>query len=545
MAKEIRFADDARQRIFVGINKLADAVKVTLGPKGRAVLIDKKYGAPHVTRDGVTVAKEIDLEDPFERIGAELLKEVATQTNTNAGDGTTTATLLAQVMIREGLKNLTAGANGVAIRHGIERAVATVVKKLDDMAKKVDVGNKEEIAQVATISAQDTELGDLIADAMGKIGENGVITVDESQKMGLTVDVVKGMQFDSGYISPYMITDPDRLEAVYKDAYILLTDKKISSIQEILPLIEQLANSGRKELVIIAEEVEGEALATLVVNKLRGTFSALAVKAPAFGERRKAMLQDIAVLTGGTVISEEVGLKLESAELSHLGRAKQVKADKENTTIVEGAGDKKEIQSLIAAIEKEVAVSNSDYDKEKLQERLAKLAGGVAVIKVGAATEVELKERKDKIEDALNATKAAVAEGIVPGGGVALLNCLSALDEIKSVSEDEAIGIDIVRRSLSAPLRQIAENAGLEGGVVAEKVSSEKAGVGYNAANGKYEDMIKAGIIDPKKVTRSALQNAASVAATFLTTEVVVAEKPEPPSSSVPGGHGGGMPGMY
>lgn len=524
MAKQIKFNEQARRRLKKGVDKLANAVKVTLGPKGRNVVLDKGFGTPTITNDGVTIAKEIELKDKFENIGAEIVKEVAVKTNDAAGDGTTTATLLAQVIIHHGLKNVTAGANPLAIKRGIEKAVKAIVNALKANSKAIV--SKEEISQVATISADDQEVGKLIAEAMEQVGRDGVITVEESKTFGLEKEIVEGMQFDQGFISPYMITDPEKMEAEFENPLILITDKKISSISEILPLLEKLAQTGKKQLVIIAEEVEGEALATLVVNKLRGAFNALAVKAPGFGDRRKEMLQDIAVLTGGQVISEEAGLKLENAELAQLGKARKIVSDKENTTIIEGQGKKKNIQGRIDQIRIEMAKTDSDFDKEKLQERLAKLSDGVAILKVGAATEVEQKEKQHRVEDALSATRAAVAEGIVAGGGTALIRAISSLDSVE-VEGDEKIGINILRRALEEPARQIANNAGKEGSVVVEEIKKRKGNEGFNAAKDRYEDMMKAGIVDPTKVTRSALQNAASAAAMFLTTEAVVADEPE------------------
>ncbi len=537
MAKDIIFNEDARHALEKGVNALAEAVRITLGPKGRNVVLDKKFGAPLITNDGVTIAREIELEDPFENMGAQLVKEVATKTNDVAGDGTTTATVLAQAMIREGLKNVAAGANPMIIKRGIEKAVAAVVEEIKANAKAVET--KEAIAQVASISANDTTVGELIAEAMEKVGKDGVITVEEAKGMTTELNVVEGMQFDRGYTSAYMITDTDKMEAVLNDPYILITDKKIGAIADILPVLEKVVQSGR-QLLIIAEDVEGEALATLVVNKLRGTFTCVAVKAPGFGDRRKAMLEDIAVLTGGQVISEELGLKLDNTSVDMLGKARQVRVTKEETTIVEGAGSSEEIQKRVEAIRKQIEETTSDFDREKLQERLAKLAGGVAVIQVGAATEVEMKEKKLRIEDALAATRAAVEEGIVPGGGSALIDVISALDNVDAVS-DEKTGVAIVRRSLEEPLRQIANNAGLEGSVVVEKVRNSAKGVGFNAVTEEYEDMIGAGIVDPAKVTRSALQNAASIAAMVLTTECLVADKPAK-EGAMPGGMPGGMP---
>ncbi|SFA57880.1 chaperonin GroEL [Anoxybacillus pushchinoensis] len=523
MAKEIKFSEEARRAMLRGVDKLADAVKVTLGPKGRNVVLEKKFGSPLITNDGVTIAKEIELEDPFENMGAKLVAEVASKTNDVAGDGTTTATVLAQAMIREGLKNVTAGANPMGIRKGIEKAVAVAVEELKAISKPIE--GKDSIAQVAAISAADEEVGQLIAEAMERVGKDGVITLEESKGFTTELDVVEGMQFDRGYVSPYMITDSDKMEAVLDNPYILITDKKVSSIQELLPVLEQVVQQG-KPLLIIAEDVEGEALATLVVNKLRGTFTAVAVKAPGFGDRRKAMLQDIAILTGGEVITEELGRELKSTTIASLGRATKVVVTKEHTTIVGGAGRAEDIQARINQIRAQLEETTSEFDREKLQERLAKLAGGVAVIKVGAATETELKERKLRIEDALNATRAAVEEGIVAGGGTALMNVYNKVAAIEAEG-DEATGVKIVLRAIEEPVRQIAQNAGLEGSVIVERLKTEKAGVGFNAATGEWVDMIEAGIVDPTKVTRSALQNAASVAAMFLTTEAVVADKPE------------------
>ena len=543
MAKQIKYGEEARRALEKGINALADTVKITLGPKGRNVVLDKKFGAPLITNDGVTIAKDIELEDPFENMGAQLVKEVATKTNDVAGDGTTTATLLAQAIVREGLKNVAAGANPMVIKRGIEQATEAAVKALSDISKPVE--NKQSIAQVASISSSDAEIGDLIADAMEKVGKDGVITVEESKTLKTELTLVEGMQFDRGYASAYMVSDSERMEAVLDNPAILITDKKISNIQELLPLLEQVVQSGKK-LLIIAEEVEGEALATLVLNKLRGTFNCVAVKAPGFGDRRKAMLQDIAILTGGQVITEELGLELKTATMDMLGSARQVKVDKENTIIVEGAGDPSEIKARITSIRSQIADTTSDYDKEKLQERLAKLAGGVAVIKVGAATEIEMKERKLRIEDALNATRAAVEEGIVPGGGTAMIAAskpVAAL--VETLAGDVKTGAAIVLRALEEPVRQIAVNAGVEGSVVAENIKhNDSLGYGYDAAKGEYADMVKRGIIDPTKVARSALQNAASVAAMVLTTESLVTDLPskEPPMPAAPGG---GMGGMY
>jgi chaperonin GroEL len=540
MAKEIKFSEEARRAMLRGVDKLADAVKVTLGPKGRNVVLEKKFGSPLITNDGVTIAKEIELEDPFENMGAKLVSEVASKTNDVAGDGTTTATVLAQAMIREGLKNVTAGANPMGIRKGIEKAVAVAVEELKAISKPIE--GKESIAQVAAISAADEEVGKLIAEAMERVGKDGVITLEESKGFTTELDVVEGMQFDRGYASPYMITDTEKMEAVLENPYILITDKKISSIQEILPVLEQVVQQG-KPLLIIAEDVEGEALATLVVNKLRGTFTAVAVKAPGFGDRRKAMLEDIAILTGGEVITEELGRELKSTTIASLGRASKVVVTKENTTIVEGAGESDRIQARINQIRAQLEETTSEFDREKLQERLAKLAGGVAVIKVGAATETELKERKLRIEDALNATRAAVEEGIVAGGGTALLNVYNKVAAIEAEG-DEATGVKIVLRAMEEPVRQIAQNAGLEGSVIVERLKNEEPGIGFNAATGEWVNMIEAGIVDPTKVTRSALQNAASVAAMFLTTEAVVADKPEENKGGAGMPDMGGMGGM-
>ncbi len=544
MAKIIAFDEEARRSLERGMNVLADAVKVTLGPKGRNVVLEKKWGAPTITNDGVSIAKEIDLEDPYEKIGAELVKEVAKKTDDVAGDGTTTATVLAQALVREGLRNVAAGANPMALKRGIDRAVDVVSDELLAMAK--DVETKEQIASTAAISAGgDSEVGELIAEAMDKVGKEGVITVEESNTFGLELELTEGMRFDKGYISPYFVTDAERMEAVLEDPYILIVNSKISAVKDVLPILEKVMQSG-KPLMILAEDVEGEALATLVVNKIRGTFRSVAVKAPGFGDRRKAMLQDIAILTGGQVISEEVGLKLENTTLDLLGRARKVVVNKDETTIVEGAGDPEQISGRVNQIRAEIDKSDSDYDREKLQERLAKLAGGVAVIKVGAATEVELKERKHRIEDAVRNAKAAVEEGIVPGGGVALIQAMKAASgkiDALGLTDEQAVGANIVRWAVNAPLKQIAENAGMEGGVVVEKVRELPAGQGLDASNGTYVDMIAAGIIDPAKVTRSALQNAASIAGLFLTTEVVVADKPEKAAPAMPGG-GGDMGGM-
>ena len=540
MSKIIAFDEEARRGMERGLNTLADTVKVTLGPKGRNVVLDKKWGAPTITNDGVTIAKEIELEEPYEKIGAELVKEVAKKTDDVAGDGTTTATVLAQALVREGLRNVAAGANPIAVRRGIEKAVTAVVERLLAGAKEVET--QEEIAATASISAADEQIGAFIAEALEKVGHEGVVTVEESNTFGLELEVTEGMRFDKGFISPYFVTDPDRQEAVLEDAYVLLVESKISNVKDLLPLLEKVMQTG-KPLAIIAEDVEAEALATLVVNRIRGTFKSVAVKAPGFGDRRKAMLQDMAILTGGTVISETVGLKLENATLEDLGQARKVVVTKDETTIVEGAGDKDAIEARVSQIRAEIEKSDSDYDKEKLSERLAKLAGGVAVLKSGAATEVELKERKHRIEDAVRNAKAAVEEGIVAGGGVSLLQAAEALDALE-LEGDEATGAAIVRVALESPLKQIAVNAGLEGGVVVERVRNLPAGEGLNAATGEYGNLLAAGIADPVKVTRSALQNAASIAGLFLTTEAVVADKPEPPAAPA-GGGGDDMGGMY
>ncbi|MBQ2009110.1 MAG: chaperonin GroEL [Anaerovibrio sp.] len=540
MAKQILFDEEARRALGKGVDALANAVKVTLGPKGRNVVLDKKFGAPTITNDGVTIARDIELEDPFENMGAQLVREVATKTNDIAGDGTTTATLLAQAMIHEGMRNVAAGANPMVLKKGIETAVKTLVEEIKSVSKSVN--SKSEIAQVATISSADEEIGHYIADAMEKVGKEGVITVEESKGMETSLSVVEGMQFDRGYISPYMVTDTDKMEAVMDNPYILITDKKISTINEILPILEQVVKMG-KELVIIAEDLDGEALATIVVNKLRGTFKALAVKAPGFGDRRKAMLEDIAILTGGQVISEEVGRKLDSVTIEDLGRARQVHSSKENTTIVDGMGDKDAIAARVEMIKKQIADTTSDFDKEKLQERLAKLSGGVAVIEIGAATEVEMKDKKYRVEDALNATRAAVEEGIVAGGGTTFIDILPALDKLEAEG-DVKTGINIVRRAIEEPVRQIASNAGKEGSVVVAEVKNAGIGVGYDAAKDEYVNMIEAGIVDPAKVTRSALQNAASIAAMVLTTETLVADKPAPEGAAPAAPAMGGMPGM-
>ncbi|ELC8466571.1 chaperonin GroEL [Clostridium perfringens] len=539
MAKTLLFGEEARRSMQAGVDKLANTVKVTLGPKGRNVILDKKFGSPLITNDGVTIAREIELEDAYENMGAQLVKEVATKTNDVAGDGTTTATLLAQAIIREGLKNVTAGANPILIRNGIKTAVEKAVEEIQKISKPVN--GKEDIARVAAISAADEKIGKLIADAMEKVGNEGVITVEESKSMGTELDVVEGMQFDRGYVSAYMVTDTEKMEAVLDNPLVLITDKKISNIQDLLPLLEQIVQAGKK-LLIIADDIEGEAMTTLVVNKLRGTFTCVGVKAPGFGDRRKEMLQDIATLTGGVVISDEVGGDLKEATLDMLGEAESVKVTKESTTIVNGRGNSEEIKNRINQIKLQLEATTSEFDKEKLQERLAKLAGGVAVVKVGAATETELKESKLRIEDALAATKAAVEEGIVPGGGTAYVNVINEVTKLTSDIQDEQVGINIIVRSLEEPMRQIAHNAGLEGSVIIEKVKNSDAGVGFDALRGEYKDMIKAGIVDPTKVTRSALQNAASVASTFLTTEAAVADIPE---KEMPQGAGMGMDGMY
>ncbi|HXY71133.1 MAG TPA: chaperonin GroEL [Actinomycetota bacterium] len=535
-AKALKFDEDARRGLEAGIDKLADTVAVTLGPRGRNVVLDKKWGAPTITNDGVTIAKEVELEDPWENMGAQLAKEVATKTNDVAGDGTTTATVLARALVRNGMRNVAAGSNPMALKRGIEKAVAAAV---DDIGKQSrDVEGQEEIAMVATISAADREIGDTIAEAFEKVGKDGVITVEESQTFGIELEFVEGMQFDKGYISPYFVTDPDRMETVYEDPYILLVGKKISSVQDILPVLEKVVQAG-KPLVIISEDVEGEALATLVVNKIRGTFNSVAVKAPGFGDRRKAMLEDMAILTGGQVISEEIGVKLENVSLDMLGRARKVVITKDDTTVVEGQGGTEDIKGRINQIKGEIERTDSDWDREKLQERLAKLAGGVALIKVGAATEVELKEKKHRIEDAVSATRAAIEEGIVPGGGVTLIRAEKAVDvDALGLTGDEATGATIVRRSLAEPARLIADNAGYEGAVVVERIRSESGATGFNAATGEWGDLTKAGVIDPAKVTRSALQNAASIAALVITTESAVVERPEEEEPAPAGGHG-------
>ncbi|MEK6567605.1 MAG: chaperonin GroEL [Candidatus Omnitrophota bacterium] len=548
MAKQLLFSDDARRQILSGVEQLARAVKVTLGPKGRNVVIDKKFGSPTITKDGVTVAKEIELENVYQNMGAQMVKEVAEKTSDNAGDGTTTATVLAESIYREGLKNVTAGANPMALKRGIEKAVEKVIEELKKFS--VPIKDKKEVAQVASIAANcDVAIGDLIAEAMDKVGKDGVITVEEAKSMATTLEVVEGMQFDQGYLSPYFSTDTERMQVVMDDPYILIHEKKISSLKDLLPLLEKVARSG-KPLLIIAEEVEGEALATLVVNKIRGTLQVAAVKAPGYGDRRKAMLEDIAVLTGGKAITEDLGIKLENVDIEDLGKAKRIKIDKENTTIVEGSGKGQAINGRIAQLRKQIEGTDSDYDKEKLQERLAKLAGGVAVINVGAATETEMKEKKARVEDALHATRAAVEEGIIPGGGVGLIRCIPALDKLKG-DEDEKIGVDIVRRALEEPIRQLTFNAGLEGSVIVQRVKQEKTNTGFNVATGEYVDMISAGVMDPTKVTRTALQNAASIAALLLTTEAIIADLPEkdkqgmPPMPGGPGGGYGGGGDMY
>jgi chaperonin GroEL len=538
-AKQLLFDEAARQAILRGVSKLSKAVVATLGPKGRNVVLDKKFGSPTVTKDGVTVAKEIELEDPFENMGAQMVREVASRTSDNAGDGTTTATVLAESIYREGLKYVTSGANPICIQRGIMKAVEAAVEHLAKISKKVK--DKEEIKQVATVSANwDTTIGEIIADAMDKVGKDGTITVEEAKSIETTLEVVEGMQFDKGYLSPYFVTNAETMESKLEDCYILMCEKKISNLKDLLPLLEKAARTG-KPLLIIAEEVEGEALATLVVNKLRGTLNVCAVKAPGFGDRRKAMLEDIAVLTGGKFITEDLGLKLESIELSDLGRAKSVVIAKENTTIVEGNGSSKDIQGRVNQIRRQIEETTSDYDREKLQERLAKLAGGVAVINVGAATETEMKEKKMRVEDALHATRAAVEEGIVAGGGVALIRCIAAIDATKGANDDEQIGVSIVKRAVESPLRSLAANAGVEGSVIVEAVKKAKGNEGYNVATGQYEDLVKAGVVDPKKVTRTALQNAASIAGLLLTTECLITDQPEKEKPAAGGGHGGGM----
>jgi chaperonin GroEL len=537
-AKQLIFDENARQTLLKGVSKLARAVAATLGPKGRNVVLDKKFGSPTVTKDGVTVAKEIELEDPYENMGAQMVREVASKTSDAAGDGTTTATVLAEAIFREGLKYVTSGANPIGIQRGINKAVAAAVEQLDKIAKKVK--DKEEIKQVATVSANwDNTIGEIIADAMDKVGKDGTITVEEAKSIETTLEVVEGMQFDKGYLSPYFVTNAEAMEARQEDVYVLNYEKKISSLKDLLPILEKVAKVG-KPLLIIAEDVEGEALATLVVNKLRGTLNVCAVKAPGFGDRRKAMCEDIAILTGGKFISEDLGIKLESLGLDDLGRAKSIVIDKENTTIVEGHGKSSEIQGRVNQIRRQIEETTSDYDREKLQERLAKLAGGVAVINVGAATETEMKEKKARVEDALHATRAAVEEGIVPGGGVALLRCLTAIDTVKPENDDERIGVDIIKRAIEYPTRALADNAGVEGSVVVQEVKKRKGNDGYNVSTGEYEDLVKAGVVDPKKVTRAALQNAASIAGLLLTTECLVTEIPEKEKKApAPGGHGG------
>ena len=542
MSKQIKYEEEARKKLKAGVDKLADTVKVTIGPKGRNVVLDKGFGVPIITNDGVTIAKEIELEDKIENLGAEILKEVAEKANENAGDGTTTAVILAQAIILEGLKNVAAGANPLALKRGIDKGKDKIIEELQKMSK--EISSKEETAQVATISAENREMGDLIADIMEEVGKDGVITIEESKTFGIEKEIVKGLQLDQGYISPYMVTDTERMQAVYEDAYILITDKKISSLNEILPLLEKIAKAGRKELIIIADDVDGEALATLVINKIRGTFNVLAVKSPGFGDRKKEMLQDIACITGAQVISEEIGLKLESIDVDALGSARKVIASKENTTIIEGKGDKEDIDKRVNQIKNEIKTNESEFDKEKLQERLAKLAGGVAVIKVGAATEVEQKAKQHKAEDALSATKAAKEEGIVSGGGVALLKASSALDELLKAIEnaDEKTGINILKRAIEEPLRQIAHNAGIDGAVAVQKVKESETGIGFNAETMNYENLMESGIVDPTKVVRSSLQNAVSAASTLLTTEAVVAESPKKDERETP--QMPAMPGM-
>ena len=543
MVKQISFADEARQKILYGVDQLANTVKVTLGPKGRNVVIDKRFGSPTITKDGVTVAKEVELKDPYENMGAQLVNEVASKTSDVAGDGTTTATILAQAIFREGIKNVTAGTNPMEIKRGIEQAVEAVIDDLRNLSKETK--DKKEFAQVGSISANnDQAIGDLIAEAMDKVGKDGVITVEEAKGMETSLEIVEGMQFDRGYLSPYFVTNPERMESVLDDAYILLNEKKITNMKELLPILEKIAKMG-KPLLILAEDIEGEALATLVVNKLRGTLNCAAVKAPGFGDRRKEMLKDIAILTGGNVISEDLGVSLEKVTVDDLGQAKRVHIDKENTTIVEGRGKGKDIEGRVKQIRSQIEETTSEYDIEKLQERLAKLVGGVAVINVGAATETEMKEKKARVEDALHATRAAVEEGIVPGGGVALLRCISVLEKLKAENEDQQVGVSIIRRALEEPIRQIANNAGFEGSIVVQEVKKAKANFGLNAANGDYVDMLKAGIIDPTKVTRTALLNASSIASLLLTTEAMVAELPEEkPAAAMPDMGGGGMGGM-
>ncbi len=546
MSKQLLYQDEGRRKLLSGVEQLARAVKVTLGPKGRNVVIDKKFGSPTITKDGVTVAKEIELEDPYENMGAQMVKEVAEKTSDVAGDGTTTATVLAEAIYREGLKNVTAGANPMALKRGIEKAVEKVVEELNRLTKPINAREKKEVAQVASIAANgDSAIGDQISEAMDKVGKDGVITVEEAKTTATTLELVEGMQFDQGYLSPYFVTDAERMECILEDTYILIHEKKISSLKDLLPLLEKIARTG-KPLLIIAEEVEGEALATLVVNKLKGTFVSCAVKAPGYGDRRKAMLEDIAILTGGKALTEDLGIKLENVDLNDLGKAKKIKIDKENTTIVEGAGKPAAVSARVAQIKKQIDETDSEYDKEKLQERLAKLAGGVAVINVGAATESEMKEKKARVEDALHATRAAVEEGIIPGGGVALIRCIPVLDKLK-LEGDEKVGVNIIKRALEEPIRQITENAGLEGSVVVQRIKQEKTNVGYDVSQDNFVDMIEAGVIDPKKVTRSALQNASSIASLLLTTEALIADKPQKDDKMPPmppagmGGMGGGM----
>ena len=541
-AKQLVFDENARQALLKGVSKLSKAVTATLGPKGRNVVLDKKFGSPTITKDGVTVAKEIELEDPYENMGAQMVREVASRTSDDAGDGTTTATLLAEAIFREGLKYVTSGANPIGIQRGIQKAVEAANQHLEKIAKKVK--DKEEIKQVATVSANwDTTIGEIIADAMDKVGKDGTITVEEAKSIDTTLEVVEGMQFDKGYLSPYFVTNAETMEAKLEDAYVLNYEKKISSLKDLLPILEKIAKTG-KPLLVISEEVEGEALATLVVNKLRGTLNVCAVKAPGFGDRRKSMMEDIAVLTGGKCITEDLGLKLESIGLEDLGRAKSIMVDKENTTIVEGYGKSCDIQGRVNQIRRQIEEATSDYDREKLQERLAKLAGGVAVINVGAATETEMKEKKARVEDALHATRAAVEEGIVPGGGVALIRCLAAIEAVKPDNDDERIGVDIIKRAIEYPARHLALNGGYEGSVVVQEIKKRKGNEGFNAATGEYEDLVKAGVVDPKKVTRTALQNAASIAGLLLTTECLITEVPEKEKPAPAGGHGGGMGGM-
>jgi len=542
MAKQIKYSEDARKRLLSGIDKIADAVTVTLGPKGRNVVLDKGFGSPEITNDGVSIAKEIELEDKFENMGAEIIKEVASKTNDAAGDGTTSATLLAQNLIRKGFKNVAAGANPLELKKGIDEGVKKTAESLAEISKKVS--SKEEMAQVATISAEDEKVGELIAEVFDEVGKDAPVTVEESKTFGVDKEIVKGMQFEQGYVSPYMVTDPERMEAVYDESYVLVTDKKVSSVQEILPLLEKLASEGKKEIVIIADDIEGEALTTFVLNSIRGSFKVLAIKAPGFGDRKKEMLQDIAVLTGAQVISEEIGLKLENIEPKQLGQARRVVSKKENTTIVGGKGEQKDIEARVIQLKKEIDSTESDFDKEKIQERLAKLSGGVAIIKVGAATEIEQKQKQAKVEDAVNATRAAIEEGTVPGGGTALIRCISALDDVR-VEGDEKIGLSILKSALESSIRKIAENAGVDSGVVAQRAKEEKGAIGFNAKNNKFEDLLRAGIIDPKKVVRSSLENAASAAGILLTTECLITDLPEEKKDmGMPPQMGGGMPGM-